>query len=58
MTSDNDIDHAAKDLIYCYGEYARYHAAMHADEQFEKSDLDGCARWERILKAVDELQGA
>ncbi len=29
---------------------------MVADTMLEKGDLDGCAVWKRILKAVEELQ--
>ena len=29
------------------------HAAM-----LDKGDLDGCATWKRILRAVEELQGS
>ena len=28
---------------------------MLADRQMEAGDLDGCATWNRVLKAVDEL---
>ncbi len=29
---------------------------MRADAMLEKGDLDGCAAWKRILRAVEELQ--
>ncbi len=29
---------------------------MRADELLEAGDLDGCAVWKRILRAVEELQ--
>ena len=32
-------------------------AAMRAAALLEKGDLDGYAVWERILRAVEELQG-
>ena len=31
---------------------------MKADAMFDKGDLDGAATWRRILRAVEELQGA
>ncbi len=31
---------------------------MRADELLEAGDLDGCAVWQRIVKAVEELQRA
>ncbi len=33
------------------------HAARRADAMLEKGDLDGCAVWKRVLRAVEELQG-
>ena len=38
-----------------HGEDAPIHAAMRADAMLEKGDLDGCAVWKRILRAVGEL---
>ncbi len=31
---------------------------MRADAMLEKGDLDGCAVWKRILRAVEGLQGS
>ncbi len=31
---------------------------MKADAMLDKGDLDGCAVWKRILRAVGELQRA
>ncbi len=31
---------------------------MRADAMLDKGDLEGCAAWKRILRAVEELQGA
>ncbi len=31
---------------------------MRADAMLDKGDLDGAAVWKRILRAVEELQGA
>ncbi len=31
---------------------------MRADELLEQADLDGYAVWRRVLRAVEELQGA
>ncbi len=55
MTSDLDIYRSANLLIKRHGEDALIHAAMKADAMLEKGDLDGCAVWKRILRAVEEL---
>ncbi len=58
MTSDLDIYRAANLLVMQHGEDAPIEAAMRADAMLEKGDLDGLAVWKRILRAVEELQGA
>ncbi len=55
MTSDLDIYRSADLLVKQYGEDAPIHAAMRADTMLDKGDLDGCAVWKRIIKAVEEL---
>ncbi len=57
MIPDLDIYRSAQVLIKQHGEDAPIHAAMRADAMLEAGDLDGCAVWKRILKAVEELQG-
>ena len=39
-----------------HGEDAPIEAAMRTDELLEAGDLDGCAVWRRIVKAVGELR--
>ncbi len=56
MVSDLDIYRTANVLIKLRCADAPIHAAMRADAMLEKGDLDGCAVWKRILKAVGELQ--
>ena len=58
MIPDLDIYRSAKTLIDQHGEDAPIHAAMRADAMLESGDLDGVSVWKRILKAVEELQGA
>ncbi len=58
MTPDLDIWRSANLLVQQHGEDAPVEAAMRADAMLEKGDLDGCAAWKRILRAVEELQGA
>ncbi len=41
-----------------HGDDAPIEAAMRADAMLEAGDLDGAAVWKRILRAVEELQGA
>ena len=57
MTSDIDIFRSANVLVKQHGADAPIHAAMRAAALLEKGDLDGYAVWERILRAVEELQG-
>ncbi len=45
-------------LVKQHGEDALIHAAMRADMMLEAGDLDSYGVWKRILRAVEELQGA
>ncbi len=56
MTSDLDIYRSAQALVKHNGQDAPIHAAMRADAMLEKGDMDGCAVWKRVLRAVEELQ--
>ncbi len=58
MIPDLDIYRSARLLVQQHGEDALFHAAMRADAMLDKGDLDGYAAWKRILRAVEELQGA
>ncbi len=55
---DLDIYRSAQVLVRQHGQHAPIKAAMGADAMFEAGDLDGYAVWKRILRAVEELQGA
>ena len=55
MTSDLDIYRAANVLVREHGDEAPIHAAMRHDELLEAGDMDGCAVWKRIIRAVKEL---
>ena len=55
MTSDLDIWRSANVLVKRHGNDAPIEAAMRADAMLDKGDLDGCAVWRRIVKAVEEL---
>ncbi len=57
MTSDLDINRSANFLVKHHGEDAPSEAAMRAEAMLEVGDLDGYAVWNRILRAVEELQG-
>ncbi len=57
MIPDLDIYRSASLLVKQHGEDAPIHAAMRADANLEKGDLDGYAVWKRVLRAVGELQG-
>ena len=56
MIPDIDIWRSAQALIMHHGQDAPIQAAMRADAMLEKGDLDGCAVWKRILRAVGVLQ--
>ncbi len=49
------IYRAANILVKHHGQDAPIHAAMRADAMLDKGDLDGCAVWSRIVKAVGVL---
>ena len=38
------------------GQDAALEAAQRADAMLERGDMDGCAVWKRIVRAVEELQ--
>ncbi len=56
MTSDLVIYRTANILIREHGHDVPTQAAMRADAVLEKGDLEGCAVWKRVLRAVEELQ--
>ena len=58
MIPDLDIYRSAQALIKPHGQDAPVHAAMRADAMLEAGDLDGVAVWQRILRAIEVLQGA
>ena len=58
MIPDIDIYRVANLLVKRHGQDASIEAAMRADAMLDKGDLAGYAAWKRILKAVEELQGA
>ncbi len=58
MIPDLDIFRSAQVLVKQHGVDAPIHAAMRADAMLENGGLDGYAAWRRILRAVEELQGA
>ncbi len=58
MIPDIDIWRSARVLIDQHCEDAPIHAAMRADAMLEAGDLGGCAKWKRILRAIEELQRA
>ena len=58
MIEEIEVWRAANQLIQRYGEDAEFEAAMRADAMIEQGDPEGLAFWKRVLKAVDELQGA
>ncbi len=57
MIPDLDIYRTANLLVKLLDQDAPIHAAMRADAMLEKGDMEGCAVWKRILRAVEELEG-
>ncbi len=55
LIPDLDIFRSANVLVKHHGEDAPIEAAMHADELLEAGELDGCAVFKRVLRAVEEL---
>ena len=55
MTSDIDIYRTANVLVKQHGQNAPIHAAMRADELLEAGDMEGCAVFKRVLKAIEEM---
>ena len=55
MIPDLGIFRSANVLVKRHGEDAPIEAAMRADAMLEAGDLDGCAVWKRVLRAVEEL---
>ncbi len=55
MTSDLDIYRTANVLIREHGQDAPIQATMRADELLDKGDLEGCAVFKRVIKAVEEM---
>ncbi len=56
MIPDLDIYRSASILVKQYGQDAPIEAAMRADAMLDKGDMDGCAMWKKIVRAVEELQ--
>ncbi len=55
MIPDLDIYRTANIFIREHGEDAPIQAAMRADAMLEQGDLEGCAVWPRVLRAVEAL---
>ncbi len=58
MIPNPEIYRAANLLVKQHGQDAPIHAAMRADALLEAGDLEGCAVFKRVLRAVEELRGA
>ncbi len=52
MIPDLDIYRSAQVLVKQHGEDPPIRAAIRADAMLEAGDLDGCAVWRRVLRAV------
>ena len=55
MIPDLDIYRTANLLVKQHGRDAQIEAAMRADALLEAGDIEGCAVFKRVLKAVEEL---
>lgn len=43
-------------MIRRFGQDAAIEAAERADKLMAEGNMDGCATWKRIVKAIEELQ--
>ena len=51
-----DIYRIANGLVKQHGADTMIHAAMLVDERLDDGDLDGQARWKRVLAVVEKWQ--
>ena len=58
MIPDRDIHHYTQVLVKHHGEGASIRASTRANTMLESGDLDSYRMWKRILRVVEELQGA
>ena len=56
MITDLDIYRSANVLVHEHGEDAALEAAQRADAMLERGDMEGCAVWKRIVRAVEEIE--
>jgi hypothetical protein len=56
MIPDLDIWRAAALMTQCFRRDAASQAAMCADELLAAGEVDGCAMWKRIGRAIERLQ--
>ncbi len=56
MTYDLDTYRAASVFIREHGEDAALEAAQRAAAMLEKGDMEGCAVWKRVVRAVEEIR--
>ena len=56
MITDLDIYRSANVLIHEHREDAALEAAQRADAMLERGDMEGCAVWKRIVRAVEEIE--
>ncbi len=55
LIPDLDIYRTATVLIKQHGQDAPIHAAMRANELLDKGNMEGCAVFKRVIKAVEEM---
>jgi hypothetical protein len=56
MIAEIDIWRSANLMVREHGENAALEADQRADTMLERGDVDGCAVWKRILRAIEALQ--
>ncbi len=55
LIPDLDIYRTANVLVKHHGQDAPIHAAMRANELLDKGNMEGCAVFKRVIKAVEEM---
>ena len=56
LTTDIDIYRSANLYIDQHGDQAVLQAAMQTDALLKAGDMDGSAKWRKIIKAIEVMQ--
>jgi hypothetical protein len=54
---DFEVWEIAQNMIEVHGPLASWRASLRAKYLIRLGDVDGCAAWKRVLKAIEAIQG-